>query len=406
MKTTIVIPTYWRGPAADGNTCEFESDFVYEHASPLDSEGTLARTLESLSILRDAGEFAVVVIAVPTRSELKQAVELRVETIVAQFEYRYPVMVIGPDQVMLWRQRLASRGLYQYDHLLSLDGYANVRNMCLLAAVLTGSDVAVLFEDGEVYEDPEYLDKALQHIGRVHQGKFVGGIAGCMLRQDDSFLLPEAGEGWEQKWGMIASKNEIFARISEMQSLQPTSYAYGGNMVIHRKVFSQVPFDPTIPRGEAVDYLMNARMAGYDFFLDRDLWIREVPSPICAPEWFQLRLDVIRFARERAKLGAAETGGGEASMDSAELDPYPGRFLGADLHDIVFEASIAMAGEYYASGKEQDAEESIMNIAISRAESGIGIAPLEEYISFRQQWQEFISIVPEIDIWHPESAAD
>jgi hypothetical protein len=408
LKTSIVIPTYWRGPAADGNTCEFESDFIYDQASPLDSEGTLGQTLESLSVLEGVDDFAVMVLAVPTRTELKQAVELRVQTIVAQFEYKYPIMVIGPEEIMLWRQRLAARGLYQYDHFLSLDGYANVRNMCLMAAVLSSADVAVFFEDGEVYEDPEYLRKALEFIGGNHDGSFVGGVAGCLRRQDDSLLLPATDEAWQDKWGMVSSMNQAFARIDEQPRLMKTPYANGGNMVVHRDIFEKVPFDPTIPRGEAVDYLMNARLSGYDFFLDNDLWIKQAPSSQCAPSWFQLRLDIIRFARERAKLAAARSGAGgtDSDIDPAEFEPYPGRFLHDDLHDIVFETSMEMASEYYFKGREEDASECIMNIAISKAEATVSSDPLEKYIEYQQQWQEFISIVPNAGIWHPETVSD
>ena len=48
MKTTIVIPTYWRGPVSEAPLCTLESDYRYDHATPLDAEGTLGRALDSL----------------------------------------------------------------------------------------------------------------------------------------------------------------------------------------------------------------------------------------------------------------------------------------------------------------------------------------------------------------------
>lgn len=407
MKATIVIPTYWRGPAAGGNVCQFESDYIYGHATPLDGEGTLGRALDSLAILDSQEEFAVVVVAVPTRIELKQAVELRVQTIVAQYEYRYPIMVIGPAEIMLWRQRLARKGLYQYDHFLSLDGYANVHNICLLAATLSSADVAILFNDDEVYEDPDYINKAMEFIGNDYNGNYVSGVTGYYRREGDALTAPPAANAWQDKWGGIDSLNQAFRLIGDGPRLKKSSFACGGNMVIHRDVFENVPFDPTIPRGEAIDYMMNARLLGYDFFLDRDLWIRHEPLPECAPSWFQLRLDIIRFARERAKLNArADDATAITYSTPDDFDPYPGRFLKGDLHDIVFETSLEMAGEYFNEGREEDAGECIMNIAISKAEARVKDNPLTEYISYQRQWQEFIGIVPAAGIWHPESISD
>jgi hypothetical protein len=58
LKATIVIPTYWRGPSESGVACEYESDYIFDRATPLDQEGTLARALESLAVLESPTEFA------------------------------------------------------------------------------------------------------------------------------------------------------------------------------------------------------------------------------------------------------------------------------------------------------------------------------------------------------------
>lgn len=407
MKATIVIPTYWRGPASGSSICEYDSDFVFENSSPLDTDGRLGLTLENLDILRDMDDVSVAVVAVPARDELKQAVELRVQTIVAQFEYKYPIMVIGPDEITLWRQRLAEKGLFAYDHFLSLEGIANVRNVCLLAAVLSEAEAAIFLDERAVYEDPGYVSKALQFIGSEHDGTFVGGVSGYYRHNDEPLLLPAGNEAWQRKWGGIESINRALENIGEGPRLKKTTFTCGGNMVIHREVFENVPHDPTIPRGEDIDYLMNARFLGYDFFLDNELWARGETRESCTPPWFDLRLDIIRFARERAKLAAlAADGAGLSPVAPDDLDPFPGRFLRNDLHDIVFETCMELAGDYFSVGREADAGESIMNIAISKAEAQTGLDPLSEYIAYQRQWQEFIGIVPTAGIWHPEFMAD
>jgi len=48
MRKVVLIPTYWSRKKADGWR---EGDAVYDHPTPLDEEGTLARTLESMKLL-------------------------------------------------------------------------------------------------------------------------------------------------------------------------------------------------------------------------------------------------------------------------------------------------------------------------------------------------------------------
>jgi hypothetical protein len=302
MKTTIVIPTYWRGPLSEAPLCTIESDYIYDHATPLDSEGTLGRALDSLEILNKKHEFAVAVVGAATRQEIKQAVELKVRSILAEYEYDFPIFLIGPDELVLWRRRLKEKGLGEYDMFLSLDGYSNIRNMCLLAALLTDAEVAILFDDDQVYQDPEYLDKALHFIGSRHEGEFVGGVAGYYEQPWDGHRLPEPDYEWQRVWGGIEAMNLALKVIDEPPRLKKTPFVFGGNMILHRRLFERFPFDPMIPRGEDIDYLINCKLLGYDFFLDNELWIRHLPPPKCAPLWRQMRHDIIRFERERAKL--------------------------------------------------------------------------------------------------------
>ena len=399
MKTTIVIPTYWRGPVSEAPVCSLESDLRFDHATPLDSEGTLSRALDSLAILKPGDDFAVAVVAACTRTEIKQAVELRVQSIIAQYDYEFPLLMIGPDELVSWRRSLASKGMGEYDEFLNLDGYSNIRNMCLLAAVLTGAEVAILFDDDQTYEDPEYLSKATEFIGREHEGRIVTGIAGYYVNPDGSVFLPPAELPWERIWGKREAMNAAFELIGKPPRLKPAPFVFGGNMVIHRSLFEKVPFDPAVPRGEDIDYLLNARFFGHEFLLDNELWIRHLPPPKCAPPWFQMRQDIIRFARERAKLATQHKTDGQKHVNAQDLDPYPGRFLKDDLHDLVMESSMEMASEYIEAGMDEDSRECIVNIAISKAEFRVTGDPFGEYLAYQRRWEEFVRVAPALGIW-------
>lgn len=406
MKTTIVIPTYWRGPAAEAPLCTLESDYKYDHATPLDTEGTLERALDSLEILNGGHDFAVAVVAVSTREEIKQAVEIKVRNILAEFEYDFPMFMIGPDELVAWRQRLTDAGLREYDHFLSLEGYPNIRNMCLLAAILTGADVAVLFDDDELYEDPGYLDKALEFIGGSQDGSFVGGVAGYYEQPLGGYMLPPPETEWQRIWGSAESMNEAFRHIGEAPRLKKTPFVFGGNMVIHRTLFEKIPFDPAIPRGEDIDYLINCKFFGYDFFLDNLLGVRHLPPPKCAPPWFQLRQDIVRFARERAKITSQKNKSGFRLVLPGDLDPYPGRFLKDNFHDLVLATSLEMASSYMVMGREKDAHECMVNIAINKAESRAHENAWENYLTYQAQWEKFAALAPSIGFMSPPGQTD
>ena len=48
MRRVMVIPVYYSRPKSEGHQ---EGDAVYDHPTPIDEEGTLKRTLESIRIL-------------------------------------------------------------------------------------------------------------------------------------------------------------------------------------------------------------------------------------------------------------------------------------------------------------------------------------------------------------------
>ena len=90
--------------------------------------------------------------------------------------------------------------------------------------------------------------------------------------------------------------------IAAEPRLKVTSFAFGGNLVVHRKLFSDVPFDPLIPRGEDIDFLINARMFGRRTYLDNRLSIKHLPPPKTFPTWRRVREDILRFIFEKKKL--------------------------------------------------------------------------------------------------------
>jgi len=257
-----------------------KDDVVYDHPTPLDMSGTLERALESIKILKNR-DFNVVVLACATARDIQPMVQEKVENMVLGFKDHFPIAVVSHAFEGRMRERLGESDAAAAGadpDVISLTGYSNIRNMCLVVTELLRSEVAVLFDDDEVYEDPEYLDKIFENVGTERDGRFVGALAGYYQRPDGSYLLPPPEEWYMSEWPMIRSMNEAFRIIGEEPRLKPTPWVFGGNMIIHRDVYRKISFDPHVRRGEDIDFLTNCKFFDIDF-----CWTASWRSSTCPP---------------------------------------------------------------------------------------------------------------------------
>ena len=389
MRATIVIPCYWGRPSSEPLNPE---DAVYDHPTPLDEPGTLGRALESIEVLENR-DFNVVVLAAATNPELSQRVEEKVRRMVAPFKGRFPVECVSHSFEAALRERVREVGFDDAESLVSLTGYSNIRNMCLIVTELARSEVAVLFDDDEVYEDPDYLDKVFENIGKEREGRYAGAIAGYYLRPEGGYLLPPPEDWWMTEWPMVGAMNEAFRIIDEEPRLKPTPFVFGGNMCIHRDVFRRIAFDPDVRRGEDIDYLVNCKFFGIDFLLDRDLSIRHLPPKSYVPAWQHFRENIYRFIYARQKLRQQRPVDGLRHVDVEELDPYPGRCMREDLEDLIFRTSVLMGLHYKDVGDEVGFTESMRNIYYARYDAPPGSDTFMSYLGHRRRWEELMGFL-------------
>lgn len=401
MKAAIVIPTYW-GRRSDEPFNP--ADAVYDHPTPLDQDGTLARALESISVLQN-GDFEVVVIAAATNREIASDVEKKVRSILSDFSGMFPLTLISHSfeerMKKIINERRRESALEGEGELVSLTGYSNIRNMCLIAAEMLSCDVVVLFDDDEVYEDPSYLDKVFENIGQEYSGQFIGAIAGYYLRPEGGYLIPKPREWWMSEWPMVSAMNEAFKIIDEEPRLKPTPFVFGGNMCIHRDVYRKIPFDPNIRRGEDIDYLTNCKFFDIDFLLDNQLSIRHLPPESSVPAWRHFRENIFRFIYAREKIRKQVPLEGLRMVRIDELDPYPGRCMRDDLEDLIFKTCILMGMHYLSKGDEVGFEESMRNIQIARFDAQPVHDPFMWFIDFQGRWEMFMAYLSSEDssIW-------
>jgi len=389
MKTTMVIPSYWSRVSSVGHK---KGDAVYDHPSPLDGEGTLLRTIQSINVLKDR-EFTLVVIAVPAAEEIETEVEEKKIAGIIKSASDCPVdiLLFGPSRLRKIHDFLFNRGKEDYANLLQLRGYSNIRNLCLFIPHILDSESALLIDDDEVFEDPGFMSKAKEFIGKRIHGTRVNAVAGYYLQPDGSYRIKKTFRPWMKYWDQYEKMNEAFEQtIGTGPRIKATSFVFGGNMVVHRDLFTIVPFDPDVPRGEDIDFLINARMFGFQFFLDNQLSIKHLPPPKARPVWRRLREDIYRFVYERAKLRAQRPVKEMNRVKPEDLDPYPGAFLKDDLEEKIEKSCKRLSEEYLAKGDVVGAKEALRNITLARTAVTPGCDAFQNLCRMQKQWQEFM----------------
>ena len=387
MKTTVVIPTYWGRPAGEPFN---PSDVVYDHPTPLDQDGTLSRTLESLTTL-DPNRFDVVIIVGPTHPELAQSATDKVTEILKTFRPRLDLWLLTPAGVKDLRVVVTREIGPEIGALIDGYGYSNIRNLCLIAAHLRWADVAVLLDDDEVVEFPEWLDRAVEFMDSDSGKKRIKTKAGWYKRPDGSYKGPPTRDAWWMKWRGAEAMNEGFdAVIGRPGRFGPTPFAFGGNMVIDRDIFSTVAFDPHLPRGEDIDYVFNTMAAGHEFIMDRELWIRHLPPPSLVPAWLGFRQNALRFTYARLKLASQKPTDVTRIVSLDELMPYPGLFLGDDLDEKIRQTCTLLGQKYVDKQDSVGYKESMFTIEMVEDLKRREPNPFSRHLEFQIGWQSLM----------------
>jgi len=390
MRKVVLIPTYWSRAKREWK----EGDAVYDHPTPIDEEGTLARTLESMKILTQK-DFKLVLLICPTTPEVADEAERRVVQMVKDVNLQAETYIFTISDLAK-----ISNIMYELDTerktmpLLDMAGYANVRNMCLLCADILSADAAILIDDDEVFEKTDWVDRSVEFLGKRIYGDVVYGMAGYYTNKYDQYYDDVKTEHWMTYWDRFGFKAKAFDEIiGSPPRIKRTPFAFGGAMILHRDLFQSVPFDPQITRGEDIDYLINSRMYGFSFFLDNTLSIKHLPVPKKHPQWKRIREDIYRFVYERAKIATQYKTGNMVMVHPEDFDPYPGEFLREDLDEKIFRSNMMLATDYMLKGDTDGAAESLNNIMIAAKEARPDYDAFKRYRDNQKLWEQLTAIV-------------
>lgn len=391
MRKTMVIPTYW---CRNSNEEWQEGDGVFDHPTPLDKEGTLKRTLLSMNTLEDR-DFKLVILVCPTTDSIEDEVTEKVKSIIKEASVNVETYIFTPKDLEAALDIMKEEGIYAKAFpLLDLKHYATVRNVCLLVATILASEAVILIDDDEVFEIPDFVPRSVEFLTKRVYGDVVYGVAGYYLNRNDKYYDDVKDEAWMTYWDRFGAKAKAFDKIIGSEPrIKRTPFVFGGAMIMHKELFHTVPFDPKVTRGEDIDYLINSRMYGFEFFLDNTLSIKHLPEPKSHPRWRSLREDIIRFVYEKEKLASQYETNTMRMISPEEFDPYPGDFLGDDLEQKIYCSNIMSAMDYLAEGDAEGAKESLENIHIGKKVTKPSLNPFTLYREAQKHWTIVVKTV-------------
>ena len=386
----MAIPTYW---GRESNIGWKEGDAIYDHPTHLDSEGTLLRVIQSAEILNDK-QFQLIIIAVAIAEDIEAEVERKVTKIIKSASTDVEVLLFGPSHLKKIHDTLVSDNKEEYISLLNLRGYSNIRNLCMFIPHVLHSEIAILIDDDEVFEDPDYINKAKEFIGTDIDGKTVTAIAGYYLQSDGGFHVKKESRPWMNYWAKNDRMNEAFDKfIGTEPRIKETPFVFGGNMVIHEDLYKVVPFDPYVTRGEDIDFLINAMMFGFRFYLDNQLAIKHLPPPKSHFTWMRLREDIYRFVYEKVKIESQKETPGLTMVHPEEFDPYPGCFLKEDLLTKIEKSCELLSEEYLENGDRDSSEETLRLINVAKERAIPKYDPFQRLCETQARWKGLMEYV-------------
>ncbi len=366
----VVIPTYW---GHSGRA-------LYDHPTPLQGQSTLPRLLDSLVSQINAPDFQVLVLVAAVTQQENEIARTRVIQLLTPFQDRLKLSLTDERTAKWIRGSSLMKSLSKLPSSISMQGYGNIRNLQLLIPASMGAEVIIALDDDEVVPT-DYLTRALKWIGKKLGNRVVTGLGGPYIDSRGSPYLPEPERGTN----LFAAKSVLINQTMRGLMAKPyrlieTPMIFGGNMVVHKKLFSQVCFDPAIPRGEDIDNLINAKIAGESFFFDPELVITHLPPRHYeSPEYGKMKQDLIRFSYEREKLLLAD-------LNPSSFSPYPGCLLDEEVIRLALEALSAIGSEVLA--ERFGTPEEIVQEARDFAKYN-----LPRYFEFAKLWSEMIKEV-------------
>lgn len=383
MNPCIVIPTYI------GSTRYKPSIDVlatYDHVTPLTRQGELPRCLQSLVKAKIACPIFILVVA---EHGIEQAASKKIAKVLSMFHDQLDIRMIDHEALDRFNLRADALGVGTIKEGAGLTGYGAVRNLGLLVAAAGDFTECIFVDDDETVDDPDFLTKAIYGLGKLTKtGVPVLVKSGYFTDKDGNWKSSQKKAWYNRFWRQGELFNEWISKAMSGARLSRSNGLYGGLCAMHREAFIRVSFDPWIPRGEDLDYLLNVRMYGGDVWFDNQWHIHHVP-PASRNESQRFRQDIFRWIYEHRKLEYSKSQIDLIQIAPHSLDPYPGPFLEHSIgRRVFFTALLRMIGRANDRKGYFKAALSAQREAKAYAESFC-----DRYFEFQIGWPQIVAIL-------------
>lgn len=296
---------------------------TYDHTTPMSQPGELPRLLDSLKNVKHVSHVVILVVAEKT---IQEPAAIKIERLTMQYP-EFSTMVIGADELAVVHKRAEELGVPNINKEIALTSYGAIRNVGLTVAQIFGFDSVIFLDDDEVVEDPDFMIKAMYGLGKLTKsGVPIVVKTGFYLNRKNSYLSRHKNYWHDRLWQKGKAFNQWITKAMKGPRLSRSSHVCGGCMVLHKQAFIRLAFDPWIPRGEDLDYMLNLRMYGSDIWFDNKLVVKHLPPEIQS-EGVRFRQDIFRWLYEYRKLEYSRTQIDLLQIKPADMKPYPGTFL-------------------------------------------------------------------------------
>ncbi len=321
MNPAVVIPTFITGARRRSEVKGIVGN--YDHTTNINDEGELDRCLASLEGVERLG--LVIILVAADRGLETEAVE-KVRAITAAHP-DLSTLVIGNTELGLVRQRMEQLGITNVNQEIGLRGYGAVRNLGLVVANALGFDAVIFLDDDEVIDDPEFMRKAVYGLGKLtKKGVPILAKTGYYINDQGSYYSKWEDRWYNRFWQQGSAFNDWIRQAMNGPRLSRSNHVCGGCIAIHKEAYRRLAFDPWIPRGEDLDYMLDLRMYGSDIWFDNQWKLRHLP-PKTAHEGRRFRQDIFRWLYEHDKLEYSYSLIDLLRITPQSLKPYPGPFL-------------------------------------------------------------------------------
>ncbi len=381
MNPVIVIPSYW---AKTDEPTQIGEIGVYDHVTPITKPvPELETCLGSLEKVRGILRVIVLLVAPP---DCEESARSRVNGICRMHSSLNPI-VVGSREALLIREVVEEAAPRMDGESIALRGYGAIRNMGLAVAATLGHDVVVFLDDDEVAIDEDFLINAAYGLGSVtRQGLPIACKSGVYLNGRGSPYANTEKPAWSERyWSKRIEFNQWMHRALSGTRVSRSNILCGGCFVVAADAYSRVPFDPTISRGEDLDYLFNLRMNGFDVWFDNAWRVNHMPPevPSRAERFLQ---NVYRWSYEIEKIKAANARVGLRKISAESLRPYPACWLTDEAHRRISLTALRRA----IAGPERSTYLRIFLFEHRRARAWAS-SVASSYFSFLTHWPRVIS---------------